>query len=81
MADFTPQDTNAWHQAVRVDALREMKEVNAAGEPMPIVTAIKGLQADIDALTTPALSDAQLDVLADKVAARLRGLRFEANGS
>ncbi len=45
MADFTPADVNAWRQAVRVDALRGMQETNAAGEPMPIVSAIKQLQA------------------------------------
>lgn len=45
MADITPQDTNAWHEAVRIDAMRSMKEVNALGEPMPIVTALNKLLA------------------------------------
>ena len=60
MADFNEHDPNAWHQAVRVDALRTLQDVNALGEPMPVVKLLKAIAArvDIDAAELAAIEAA-----------------------
>lgn len=52
MADFTSADPNAWHQATRIDAFRNLAERTALGEPMPVVTLLRSLAADVAALKT-----------------------------
>jgi N-acetylmuramoyl-L-alanine amidase len=60
MADFTSEDTNAWHQATRIDALRSLSQKTALGEDMPIVALLARLEAKVDALTQPQIDVSEL---------------------
>lgn len=53
MVDFAPEDTNAWHQATRIDALRNLAVTSALGEDMPIVRLLKDVDTKLNALMVP----------------------------
>lgn len=74
VADIDPQtDIHAWRQAQRIEALTQLLDPNAAGEPMPVVELLRSLPTKTDPIPIE-ISAESAAILAAALAPILAGI-------